>query len=238
MVGVARTRGALGAAVIAALLLVAAAPARAAETVIGFDHFPGGEEAPAGTVAGGQWEAEGVTFGKAEEFGQPSVAGNCGKPTVARETATPAASAPNFAVLATCVAAFNTQGTFGALSAPARGSLSVEVRNLTSTPNVGVSLVGYDGAGVMVAEGHGEATSAGWQRIAATLNGATRDQLLRDRDRKSHLPGNRDRRPGLRSAASVGRDARDPSASLPRRPRRRPRSRSSHPNRTPASRSR
>jgi PKD repeat protein len=172
--GVARTRGALGVAVIAALLLVLAAPARAAETTIGFDHFPGGSEAPAGTIAGSQWEAEGVTFGKAEEFGQPSAAGNCGKPAVTRETATPAASPPNFAVLATCVAAFNTQGTFGALSAPARGSLSVEVRNLTSTPSVGVRLVGYAAGGAVVAEGHGEATSAGWQRIAATLTGATR----------------------------------------------------------------
>jgi PKD repeat protein len=174
VVGVARTRGALGVAVIAALLLVLAAPARAAETTIGFDHFPGGSEAPAGTIAGSQWQAEGVTFGKAEEFGQPSVAGNCGKPTVRRETTTPAASPPNFAVLATCVAAFNTQGTFGALGAPARGSLSVEVRNLTSTPSVGVRLAGYDAGGAVVAEGHGEATSAGWQRIAATLTGAAR----------------------------------------------------------------
>ena len=172
MVGEARTRVALGAVLLLALLLSAApACAYASETVVGFDHFPGGAEVLAGTVAGTQWGAEGLTFGKAEEFGQTSVAGNCGKPTVQRETTVPAASAPNFAMLATCVSAFNTQGTFGALAAPARGSLSVEVRNLTATPSVGVSLRGYSSTGVVVAEGHGEATSGAWQRIAATLNG-------------------------------------------------------------------
>lgn len=152
-------------------LLVFATPAQGAETVIGFDHFPGGEEVPSGTVVADQWEAEGLEFGKAEEFGQPSVAGDCGKPTVEAETSVPAASPPNFAVLATCFGAFNTQGTFGALIGAARGSLSVEVRNLTSTPNVAVNLVGYSAGGKVVAEGHGEAASGAWQKITAVLNG-------------------------------------------------------------------
>ncbi len=170
MVRKARTRGALGAVVVLALLLLAA-PAYASETVIGFDHFPGGGEVPGGTIAAGQWEAEGVKFAKAEELGQPSVAGNCGKPTVQNEAAVPAASPPNFAVLATCFGAFNTQGTFGALSAPARGSLSVEVRNVSSGSPVAVSLVGYNSSGAVVAEGHGEAGTGAWQRIAATSGG-------------------------------------------------------------------
>lgn len=161
---------ALGAIVLLALLLPAA-PALATETVIGFDHFPGGGEVPAGTVVGDQWEAEGLKLGKAEEFGQASVAGNCGMPKVAREGATPAASPPNYAALPTCIAAVATQGTFGALTAPARGSLSVEVRDLTSAPNVAVSLVGYSSAGKVVAEGHGEATNGAWQSITAALNG-------------------------------------------------------------------
>jgi hypothetical protein len=172
VVGEARTRGALCAVLFLALLLSIAPAAFASETVIGFDHFPGGAEAPPGTVVGSQWEAEGLRFGKAEEFGQPSVAGNCGKPSLERETTVAAASAPNFALLATCVGAFNTQGAFGALSAPARGSLSVEVRDITATPGVGVRLVGYAAGGTVVAEGSGEATSGAWQRISATLIGS------------------------------------------------------------------
>ncbi len=166
----ARTRAALG-AVVLLIALAAATPAYAAESVVGFDVFPGGGEVPAGTLVGGQWEAVGLKLGTAEEFSQPSVAGDCGKPTVEREATVPAASAPNFAVLPVCTGAFNTQGTFGALVGPARGALSVEVRNLTSTPNVEVSVTGYSGGGEVVAEGHGEATSGAWQRIAATLNG-------------------------------------------------------------------
>ncbi len=153
-------------------LLVFAAPAQGAETVIGFDHFPAGGEVPAGTVVANQWEAEGLEFGKAEEFGQAPVAGNCGKPTVEAETTVPAFSPPNFAVLATCPGAFNTQGTFGALLGSGRGSLSVEVRNLTvGVPPTSVSLTGYSAAGKIVAEGHGEATSGAWQKIAAVPNG-------------------------------------------------------------------
>ncbi len=151
-----------------------ATAASAAETTIGFDHFPGGVAVPAGTVVTNQWETEGLKLGKAEEFGQASVGGNCGKPTVERESATPAASPPNFAVLATCFAAFNTEGTYGALAAPAHGSLSVEVRDLTSAPNVAVTLTGYSSTGTVVAEGHGEAASGAWQKLSATLNGAGR----------------------------------------------------------------
>ena len=157
----------------ALLLLLAAAPAGAAETVIGFDHLPGGGEVAAGTEVGSQWEAEGLKLGKAEEFGQASVTGNCGKPTVEQQTTVPAASAPNFALLPLCPpGALLIQGTFGALSAPARGSLSVEVRKVAgSGAPVAVTLRGYNSAGAVVAEGHGEATSGAWQRITATAAG-------------------------------------------------------------------
>ncbi len=155
-------------AVVLLVLLLLASPASAAETVIGFDHFPGGGEVPAGTEAGAQWESEGLRLGKAEEFGRASVAGNCGKPAVQRETAVAASSPPNYAVLATCFGAFNTEGTFGALSAPARGSVSVEVRIVNSAAPVGVILRGYNSSGSVVAEGHGEANSGAWQRVSAT----------------------------------------------------------------------
>ncbi len=154
------------------LALASAAAASAAETTIGFDQFPGGAAVPAGEVVTNQWEAEGLKLGKAEAFGQPSVAGNCGSPTVKKGTATtPAASAPNYAVLPTCFGAANTQGTFGALLGPPRGSLSVEVRNLTSTPNVEVHVIGYSAAGKEVAKGTGKASSGAWTTIAASLNG-------------------------------------------------------------------
>ena len=70
---------------------------------------PGGAAVPAGEIVGSQWESEGVKFGTAEEFGQPSVAGNCGKPTVGTG-AVPAASLPNYAVLATCMSALQHAG--------------------------------------------------------------------------------------------------------------------------------
>jgi PKD repeat protein len=160
---------------LALVVLVGAAPALAAsETVVGFDHFPGGGAVPAGTIVTNQWEAEGLELGKAKEFGQATVAGDCGSPSVQAELATPAASPPNYAVLATCLGAANTQGAFGALLGAPRGSLSVKVRNLNSGAPVEVLLTGYSATGTVVASGKGEAGSAGWQRIEAGLNGAGR----------------------------------------------------------------
>src|SRR5487761_2023344 len=159
----------LGAIALLGLLLFAA-PAIATETVIGFDHFPGGAEVPAGTIVGDQWEAEGLKLGTAEEFGQASVAGDCGKPKVEREEVTPA-SPPCYAGLPICIGA-PTQGTFGALTAPARGSLSVEVHDLyASAPTVPVKLIGYSSSEKIVAEGQGEATGGPWQVIKAALYG-------------------------------------------------------------------
>ena len=158
-----------------AVLLVAlmgATPAWAGtETVIGFDHFPGGAAVPAGTLVTDQWEAEGLKLGTAKELGQSTVAGDCGSPSVQAETTTPAASAPNYAVLATCFGAANTQGAFGALLGAPRGSLSVKVRNLNSSPPVEVLLTGYNAAGKIVASGKAQAGDTGWQSVVATLSG-------------------------------------------------------------------
>jgi PKD repeat protein len=155
------------------IALLGVTPARAAsETSIGFDRLPDGTAVPAGTVVTNQWEVEGLELGTAKGFGQEKVAGDCGSPTVQAQTAVAgAASPPNFAVLATCFAAFNTQGTFGALLGQARGSLSVKVRNVGSGTGVQVHLTGYDSAGKVVASGSGEAGNTGWQTIAAALNG-------------------------------------------------------------------
>ena len=165
------TRLVLGVAALV-LTLIFAGSASAAETTIGFDHFPGGAAVPSGTSVGVQWEAEGLKLGKAEEFGQATVSGDCGKPTAESETIVAASSPPNFALLATCFGAFNTQGTFGALTAPARGTVSVEVRIVNSGSPVAVTVRGYNGSGELVAEGHGEASSGSWQRIAASSSGA------------------------------------------------------------------
>jgi PKD repeat protein len=164
VLGVLRRTGVVACACVAFLL--AAAPAFAGETVVNFDGLAVGE-----TVTN-QYEAQGLKLGHAADFGQASVPGDCGPPKVEKETAaTPAASPPNFALLATCFAAFNTQGTYGALLGRPRGSLSVKVRDLMSAAPVEVQLTGYSSTGKEVAKGHGEATSAGWQTIQATLNG-------------------------------------------------------------------
>lgn len=165
---------ALAALVFAAL--VHAAPALAAsETVIGFDHFPGGAAVPTGTVVEAQWEAEGLKLGTSKELGGPSPgSGDCGAPTVKSETEAhvPAASSPNYAVLPLCLAAGPpVHGTYGALLGHPRGTLSVEVRNLQSTPAVEVTVIGYSAGGTAVAKGTGKATSGAWTTIATSLTG-------------------------------------------------------------------
>ncbi len=149
--------------------LLPAAPALAAETVIGFDNLTAGESVT------NQYEAQGLKLGTAEALGVPGAigAGNCGAPTAQLGTDVAAASPPDYAVLATCPASIHTEGTYGALLGAPRGTLSVEVRNLTSsTPNVPVTLTGYDSAGAEVASGHGEATGGSWTTITVSLNGA------------------------------------------------------------------
>jgi hypothetical protein len=149
-------------------LLLPAVPASAAETIIGFDHFPGGAAVAPGTVVSNQWEAEGLELGLASGFGQPSPGpGDCGSPTVQLETAlAPAFSPPNFALLNKCVGEASS-GTYGALLSHPRGSLSVEVRNLTAAVFLpAVKVITYSGGGVEV--GHEEKTNlagGSWAQI-------------------------------------------------------------------------
>lgn len=134
-----------------------ASAAGAAETIIGFDHFPGGAAVPAGTVVTNQWEAEGLKLGTAKEFGQPSPPGDCGSPTVVAETAlVHATSPPNYALLPKCPVGAGplTQGTYGALPNHPRGTLSVEVRSLSNgfTAKLRVTTFGPAGGEVAHAE--------------------------------------------------------------------------------------
>lgn len=149
-----------------------ASPALASETAIGFDNLSQGE------VVASQYEAQGLKLGTATEFGQTSPGvGDCGSPTVEAGTAaTPAASAPNYAILPACPGGGPLfKGTYGALLGGPRGSLSVEVRNRTiGTPGASVLIVGYDTTGHEVAEGKGEANTAAWHLVTATLSGSAK----------------------------------------------------------------
>jgi hypothetical protein len=136
-----------------------------AETTINFDGLKAGELVKA------EYEAQGLKMGTAAEVGFPGVAtADCGAPTVTGGTGgTPAASAPNYASLASCPSG---RGTYGALLGHARGALAVDVRNRTiGVGPVNVELVGYDSAGHELVKGQGEALSTEWKRIPVTISG-------------------------------------------------------------------
>lgn len=137
--------------------------ALAGEVTIGFDDLS------PGALVTNQYEADGIELGSAASFGQTAPAGgDCGPPTVEAESvATPAVSAPNYAILPPCPAAGPPiSGTYGALSHPAT-SVSVQARDRTAgTPAREVLLVGYDASGKEVASGHGDAGTEAWQPIA------------------------------------------------------------------------
>jgi hypothetical protein len=163
---------ALGLVLIAACAL--APRALAAQTVIGFDHFPTGGEALAGTIVTNQWEAEGVKMGKAgkaEEVGDPAPgAGNCGSPHVEHETAvTEAASKPNFALLPRCPVGAGPvlRGSYGELTGHPHGPLSVEVRSLPlGSSEVNLALSAYNSEGVAIEPATaGKAVKTGWTKL-------------------------------------------------------------------------
>lgn len=145
-------------------------PALAAETTVNFDNLE------AGAVVKAQYEAEGVKFGSAGEFGQSSPApgtGDCGSPTVEAEGGgLSAASPPNYAILPACPGAgVPFRGTFAALSGHPRRALAIEVRDLSvGTPGVETQLIAYDSTGKEVASGHVEAVTAEWRRITLLLS--------------------------------------------------------------------
>jgi hypothetical protein len=137
-------------------------------TVIGFDNLS------VGTAVSNQYSGQGLELGQASTFGRPSPGrGDCGSPTVGSGTIT-AASAPNYAVLATCNAAAPGSvaqyysGTFGALLNYPRGSISVEVQPLSASgPSVPMALTGYDSSGNVVASGAGTAVDGSWTVLSA-----------------------------------------------------------------------
>lgn len=162
---------ALACAVLATMLF--ASPARASETVIGFDDLS------AGMLVANQYEAQGLKLGHAADFGQaPPPAGDCGSPTVEKEKVPLTAfSTPNYAVLAKCapVGALKSSGTYGALLAHPRGSLSMELQDINPGPVVTkLKLTGYDSGGKVVTSAEGEPGLGSWKRIAITLPGAAK----------------------------------------------------------------
>ena len=149
----------------------------ASQTVIGFDNLP------VGTVVSNQYASLGLELGKAEAFGQPSPGeGDCGSPSV--QDVVPGSSAPNYALLATCrrgASAPAYSGTFGALLKHPKGSLALEVRDLTPMGGLAfkakVLLTGYGASGNVLAVGEGVAEQGSWTRIVAIQAAGSEAQL-------------------------------------------------------------
>ena len=154
---------------LAALLLAAwgasAGPALAAETTVSFESLP------VGTVVTSQLHAQGIEFGHEAEFVQAGKPGNCGAPTVGEE-----AASPKYVVLARCIAALGSDGTFGALGNHPRGTLSLQVRDLESLPPPEVFLKTYDSEGNELASEHVLITNS-WQTLGAVQGGGKNSQI-------------------------------------------------------------
>src|SRR5271166_2418670 len=163
--------GLVALALAAVAVFASPSSALASETVVSFDTLKGGE------VVTNQYEAQGLRLGFAQDFGQASPPkeqeGNCGSPTVEEEgKGIKAASPPNYAILPTCpLAGPPYTGTFGALLGHPRGTVSVEVSNLSSLPPVEVHLIAYNSAGQQVAGAEAEASSGSWRHIAVATAG-------------------------------------------------------------------
>ena len=113
-------------------------------TTIGFDALA------AGTIVTNQYAADGITFGKASDFGINPGNPDCGPPTVSSD-APDAQSAPNVAVAPRCSSSDSSSvGTFAALSF-ARKSVSAYVGTAAGAQGVKAILIGYDSSGTFVA---------------------------------------------------------------------------------------
>lgn len=161
MLGTGGLKAALGAGLVATVL-VAPAAASAAETTVGFDP-----PLSPGEVVKSQYEAQGIRFGTRTELGLGGSGLTCGAPIVEKGFEPP--SSPDFAELQPCPSAGPPfTGTYAKLLASPSGSVSVYVRNLAvGSGGVAMRLVLYDSAGTEVATGKGEATTTGWTRITA-----------------------------------------------------------------------
>jgi PKD repeat protein len=157
------------------LALALASPASASETTIGFDDLTAGE------LVGSQYEAQGLKLGKATEFGQKALtAGDCGLPAVQKEPSPGVAfSSPNYVVLENCgpdpAGPHTSSDTYGKLLGSPRGSVSVEVRDLTASPSFPkVTLTGYDSGGAPVASAEGDARQGTWTRLGIAPAGGAK----------------------------------------------------------------
>jgi PKD domain len=175
----------------ASILLAGAlgpAGAAAAETVVTFDTLKAEEPVTS------QYEAQGLKLGFAKEFGQSSPGGgDCGAPTVATEvkSGVEAASKPNYAVLAKCIAAGpEFSGVYGALVGHPGRTLGVDVRLLAvGVPGEEIELIAYGSSGQELANAKGEATSAEWKRITVAPSGAAQIAYFMIRTGKAYNAG-------------------------------------------------
>ncbi|MGH2912191.1 MAG: hypothetical protein ACRDJ3_06915, partial [Solirubrobacteraceae bacterium] len=160
LVGVLRRAGTVACA--CAVLVLLPTAAGAAETVVNFDGLAAGE------LVGNQYEGQGLRLGTSTTLGlkAPSL-GDCGSPSVQKEGSPGVAfSSPNYALLAKCKAdpaSPNSSGTYGRLLGQGRGSVSVEVRNLTvgGLPPV-AKLTGFNSTGEPVVSEEASLSGGGW----------------------------------------------------------------------------
>ena len=125
-------------------LLLAAVAAATSDTTIGFDALSGG------TVVTNQYAADGITFGRASDYGFSLGNSDCGPPQVVAD-AGDSHSAPNVASAPRCSASdSSTVGTFAALTFP-RKAVSAYVGTAPGVSGVKAIMIGYDGTGTFVA---------------------------------------------------------------------------------------
>jgi PKD repeat protein len=138
------------------LLLPSARGLASTDTTISFDDLP------ANTVITNQYDSQGVSFGTAASFGQPSPGNfDCGSPTAIGFPSP--ASGSQVARLPNCQGIeFHKSGTFGKFRAPRR-KISVKVRS-GGTPSP-VQLIGYAEGGIAVATSSVGVDGSGWTTI-------------------------------------------------------------------------
>ena len=133
-------------ALLAAVVLLPAAGAGAtSNTTIGFDDLAGG------TIVSNQFTAaDGITFGRASDYGLNLGNSDCGPPQVVDDPLA-AHSAPNEASAPRCSASDSSSvGTFAAFSFPRR-AVSAYVGTATGAVGVKAIMIGYDSSGTFVA---------------------------------------------------------------------------------------
>ena len=127
-----------------AVLLLASAAAATSATTLGFDGLAGG------TVVTNQYASDGITFGRASDYGLTLGNSDCGPPQVTADP-TGARSAPNDATAPRCSTSDSSLvGTFAAFSFP-RQAVSAYVGTAPGISGVKAIMIGYDSSGTFVA---------------------------------------------------------------------------------------